>query len=109
VLAVARGAVVDGLIRDRRKIAELGFPVFGRGCRPTDSLGRVSIREVDTAVEFGGVEVRSGDLVAAGFKSPVGEFKDLKLDSAPLVRSATYNGNGNLGGSGSAAGDNDSC
>lgn len=38
----ARGAVIDGLIQDRRKIEELGFSVFSRGHRPTDSLGRVS-------------------------------------------------------------------
>lgn len=61
----ARGAVIDGLIRDRRKIAELGFPVFGRGYRPTDSLGRVSIQDTDLPVRLGGVEVRSGDLVVA--------------------------------------------
>lgn len=61
----ARGAVIDGLIRDRRKIVELGFPVFGRGHRPTDSLGRVSIHEADTPVSLGGVTVRTGDLIVA--------------------------------------------
>lgn len=61
----ARGAVIDGLIRDRRKIEELGFPVYGRGCRPTDSLGRVSIQETDTTIRLGGVEVRTGDLIVA--------------------------------------------
>lgn len=61
----ARGAVIDGLIRDRRKIVELGFRVSARGCRPTDSLGRVSIDEVDGAITLGGVPVRSGDLVVA--------------------------------------------
>ena len=29
----ARGVVIDGLIRDRRKIEELGFSVYGRGQR----------------------------------------------------------------------------
>ncbi len=61
----ARGAVIDGLVRDRRKIVELGFSVFCRGCRPTDSLGRVSIGEADTAIQLGGVEVHSGDLIVA--------------------------------------------
>lgn len=61
----ARGVVVDGLIRDRRKIMELGFPVYGRGHRPTDSLGRVSIVEVDGTVRLGGVPVASGDLIVA--------------------------------------------
>ena len=31
----ARGAIIDGYIRDREKIDALGFPVLGRGCRPT--------------------------------------------------------------------------
>ena len=61
----ARGAVIGGLIRDSDRIAALSFPVFATGCRPTDSLGRVSIRSVDEPVEIGGVIVRSGDLVVA--------------------------------------------
>lgn len=61
----ARGAVIDGLIRDRRKILDMGFQIHGRGCRPTDSLGRVSIQAVDTVIRLGGVEIRSGDLVVA--------------------------------------------
>jgi 4-hydroxy-4-methyl-2-oxoglutarate aldolase len=61
----ARGAVIDGLVRDRRKLVELGFPVHGRGHRPTDSLGRVSIHEADQAISLGGVAVQSGDLIVA--------------------------------------------
>ncbi len=62
----ARGAVVDGMIRDVAKIDELErFPVFGRGARPTDSLGRVSIHEYDAPVCVGGLTVRSGDLIIA--------------------------------------------
>jgi regulator of RNase E activity RraA len=62
----ARGAVVDGYIRDREKIGALGnFTVLGRGCRPTDSLGRVSISAIDTEIEFAGVKVATGDLIVA--------------------------------------------
>jgi 4-hydroxy-4-methyl-2-oxoglutarate aldolase len=61
----ARGAIVDGYIRDREKIEALGFRVLGRGCRPTDSLGRVSTQAVDVDVDFGGVRVSTGDLVVA--------------------------------------------
>jgi 4-hydroxy-4-methyl-2-oxoglutarate aldolase len=66
--AKARGAVgvvVDGLIRDQARIEAMGFPVFARGSRPTDSLGRISIGEQDTAIEIAGVTVRSGDLLVA--------------------------------------------
>jgi regulator of RNase E activity RraA len=60
----ARGAVVDGVIRDTAKIARLGYPVFARGTRPTDALGRISLVEQDVEVVLAGVSVRPGDLVA---------------------------------------------
>jgi regulator of RNase E activity RraA len=61
----ARGAIIDGYVRDREKIELLGFPVLGRGGRPTDSLGRVSTQAVDIDIELGGVRVATGDLVVA--------------------------------------------
>ena len=40
----ALGAIIDGLLRDKRLVDKLNkFPVFGRGLRPTDILGRVAI------------------------------------------------------------------
>ncbi|WP_136660474.1 RraA family protein [Nitratireductor sp. XY-223] len=60
----ARGAIIDGYVRDIDKIEALGrFPVYGRGARPTDSLGRVSIQEQDTPVSVYGRTVHPGDLV----------------------------------------------
>ncbi len=61
----ARGAVIDGLIRDRDRIATMSFPVFARGYRPTDSLGRVAITDTDGAITVGGVTARTGDLIVA--------------------------------------------
>ena len=59
----ARGALIDGLIRDVAKINELDrFPVFARGARPTDALGRVAIREWDVPVCVYGLTVFPGDL-----------------------------------------------
>ncbi len=66
--AVARGAagaVIDGLVRDTRLIAALGWPMLARGTRPTDSLGRLSIVESDIPVQILGVTVARGDLVVA--------------------------------------------
>jgi 4-hydroxy-4-methyl-2-oxoglutarate aldolase len=60
-----RGAVIDGLVRDQSRVADLGFPVFARGSRPSDSLGRISIGAADELVLIGGVEVSPGDLVVA--------------------------------------------
>jgi 4-hydroxy-4-methyl-2-oxoglutarate aldolase len=62
----ARGALIDGYARDLAKIDALDqFPVYARGARPTDSLGRVSIGAVDVPVCVYGLTVHSGDLVIA--------------------------------------------
>jgi regulator of RNase E activity RraA len=63
----ARGAVVDGLVRDVRRIQELGFPVFAAGIKPVDSKGRGVVMAYNVPVECGGVLVRPGDLVFADF------------------------------------------
>lgn len=68
----ARGAVLDGLIRDRTRIEQVeGFSVYARGSRPTDSLGRCSIAERDMPVVVGGVTVSPGDLVVADIDGAV--------------------------------------
>ncbi|NQX69675.1 hypothetical protein BC351_38910 [Paenibacillus ferrarius] len=59
----ARGAVVDGLIRDTKKILELDFPVFATGTKPVDSQGRGMVIEYDVPVRCGGVMVNPGDVV----------------------------------------------
>lgn len=59
----ARGALVDGNIRDTDKVASMRFPVFSRGFSPLDSLGRLEVVPDVPLVVVGGVEVRAGDLV----------------------------------------------
>ena len=61
----ARGAVVDGLVRDTGKIAELEFPVFASGIKPVDSMGRGIVTAYNVPVEVGGVIVNPGDFVFA--------------------------------------------
>lgn len=60
----AVGAVVDGYVRDRDIIAELGIPIFARGLTPAGPWknGPGSIGE---PVAIGGVVVHPGDIVAA--------------------------------------------
>lgn len=67
----ARGAVVDGLIRDVRKIEELGFPVFAAGIKPVDSMGRGIVTSYNDPVECGEVIVHPGDFVFADFDGVV--------------------------------------
>jgi 4-hydroxy-4-methyl-2-oxoglutarate aldolase len=60
-----RGAVLDGLCRDSRRIAEMRFPVFATGCSPADSKGRLDVVSIRGAIPVGGVTVAAGDLVVA--------------------------------------------
>jgi regulator of RNase E activity RraA len=67
----ARGAVVDGLVRDVKKILALGFPVHASGVKPVDSRGRGEVVEYNVPVECGGVLVKPGDLVVADYDGVV--------------------------------------
>jgi len=62
----ARGAVVDGLVRDIRKIEEISFPVFAAGIKPVDSMGRGIVTGYTVPVECGEVIVNPGDFVFGG-------------------------------------------
>jgi 4-hydroxy-4-methyl-2-oxoglutarate aldolase len=66
-----RGAVIDGLVRDVRKIQALGFPVFATGIKPVDSRGRGVVVDYNVPVGCGGVVVVPGDLVVADFDGVV--------------------------------------
>ncbi|MBO7743691.1 RraA family protein [Paenibacillus sp. MWE-103] len=61
----ANGAVIDGLVRDTRKILELAFPVFSTGFKPVDSKGRGMVIDYDCPVDAGGVIVKPGDVIFA--------------------------------------------
>ncbi len=67
----ARGAVIDGLVRDVKKIEELGFPVFAAGIKPVDSRGRGVVIDCNVPVDCGGVLVSPGDLVFADYDGVV--------------------------------------
>jgi 4-hydroxy-4-methyl-2-oxoglutarate aldolase len=61
----AQGAVIDGLVRDIKKIEELGFPVLAAGIKPVDSMGRGIVTGYNVPVECGEVLVNPGDFVFA--------------------------------------------
>jgi regulator of RNase E activity RraA len=67
----ARGAVVDGLVRDVKKIEELGFPVLAAGIKPVDSMGRGMVTAYNVPVECGEVLVHPGDFVFADYDGVV--------------------------------------
>jgi regulator of RNase E activity RraA len=82
----ARGAVVDGLVRDVKKILKLGFPVFTAGIKPVDSRGRGIVVDYNVPVECGGVVVSPGDLIVADFDGIIA-IQAEKVDEA--IRLAT--------------------
>ncbi|MEP6812612.1 MAG: RraA family protein [Actinomycetota bacterium] len=58
------GLVLDGAIRDRSEIAELGLPVFHLGASPLKPA-KDGPAALGVPVEIGGVRIEPGDLVAA--------------------------------------------
>ncbi|CAD5255577.1 Regulator of RNase E activity RraA [Bosea sp. 62] len=59
----AAGCLTDGLVRDVRRIRELGFPVFHGGIGPLDTKGRAEMMAADEPVEVGGARVAPGDFI----------------------------------------------
>lgn len=82
----ARGAVIDGLVRDVRKIEELGFPVFAAGIKPVDSRGRGIVIDCNVRVDCGGVLVSPGDLVFADHDGVVVIPAEVLPDAIRLAR-----------------------
>jgi regulator of RNase E activity RraA len=79
------GCICDSMIRDCRKIIEMGFPVFYGGIRPLDSLGRGRVMAYDVPVRCGDVVVKPGELIFADFDGVVvipREVEDKVLDLA---------------------------
>ena len=63
----AVGCICDSMIRDCRRIINMGFPVFYTGIRPVDSLGRGRVMAYDVPVRSGDVLVNPGDLIFGDF------------------------------------------
>ena len=82
----ARGAVIDGLVRDILKIEELGFPVFASGIKPVDSMGRGVVTAYNVPVECGEVLVNPGDFVFADYDGVVIIPRDMVK---PVIELAT--------------------
>jgi 4-hydroxy-4-methyl-2-oxoglutarate aldolase len=59
------GAIVDGAVRDIKKMTDIPFAVFARGTSPYDSLNRNRVIDVDVPVGIDGVQFSPGDLVIA--------------------------------------------
>lgn len=82
----ARGAVIDGLVRDVRAIQNLGFPVFTAGIKPVDSKGRGIVVDYNVPVQCGGIVVTPGDLIVGDFDGIVAIPADLIDETVKLAR-----------------------
>ena len=67
----ARGAIVEGFIRDIKQIIEMQFPVFMTGISPVDSSGRGDVIAYNVPIACGGVKVNPGDIVFGDYDGVV--------------------------------------
>lgn len=59
----AKGAVVNGYVRDTRAILSLNFPTFSFGSYGQDSAPRYKVYDFRVSIEIGGVLIRPGDIL----------------------------------------------
>ncbi len=59
------GLVVDGGVRDREEMIELGFPVFARHMVPRTGRSRIRVVEIGGTVAISGQRVVTGDVIVA--------------------------------------------
>jgi len=58
-----RGVVMTGCSRDLWALNRLEFPVFGIGCSPADSKGRLDVTAIREPIVIDGVSARQGDYI----------------------------------------------
>jgi regulator of RNase E activity RraA len=59
----ARGAVLNGYVRDTHKILSLGYPTFCFGSYGQDSAPRYKVHDFRLPIEIGRVSIRPGDIL----------------------------------------------
>lgn len=59
----ARGAVLNGYVRDTKAILAMGYPTFSFGSYGQDSAPRYKVHDFRVPIEIGGVLIRPGDIL----------------------------------------------
>lgn len=59
----ARGAILNGYVRDTRAILKMNFPTFGFGSYGQDSAPRYKVHDFRVPIEIGKVRIRPGDIL----------------------------------------------
>lgn len=73
------GVIIDGACRDVDDCVEIDFPVYARGSVVATARGRIIEEATNVLIQFGGVQVRPGDILLAD-KSGVVVIPQEKLD-----------------------------
>ncbi len=84
------GVVVDGAIRDVEDCMDARFPAYARGTVVATARGRIMEDATNVMVQFGGVQVRPGDVVV-GDRSGVVIIPQEKLDEVVAKAEDLYN------------------
>ena len=82
------GAVVDGCVRDKDELAEIGLPVFCRGYSPRGPI-KVNEGSINTPIVCAGVNVNPGDLIVGDVDGVVcvpREYIDVVLEQAAVKK-----------------------
>jgi len=65
------GVVIDGACRDVDDYIEINFPVYARGSVVATARGRIMEEATNVIIQFGGVQVRPGDIVVGDYSGVV--------------------------------------
>jgi regulator of RNase E activity RraA len=81
----ARGAVLNGYVRDTRSILTMGFPTFGYGSYGQDSAPRYKVHDFRVPIEIGGVLIRPGDILFGDIDGVVVVPSDVETETFSLA------------------------
>lgn len=87
------GAIIDGAVRDVRKIRQTGFPVYARGTCVYDSKDRQRVIDWDVPVQIDGVNFSPGDLVVSDEDGIVVVPKKVETDVLALAWAKVHDEN----------------
>jgi regulator of RNase E activity RraA len=79
----AKGAVVNGYVRDTRAILSLGFPTFSFGSYGQDSAPRYKVYDFRIPIEIDAVKIRPGDILFGTSMESSSCLPKLKARSSP--------------------------
>lgn len=76
----ARGAVVDGGVRDTEKVMGLDFPVFCKYKTSNGMLGRFRMSAYQTDIRIGSVTIQPGDIIVGDLDGVIVVPREKSLD-----------------------------